>query len=102
MALNTRMVKAEWDDAAHLWNFTCKQGEDEDEDGRKNNVEGAREIKISGRYFINAAGPLRIPKFPDIPGVESDGKCIFSGLNFIQLSGPRALNRRIFKENEWV
>jgi len=57
---NTRMQKAEWDEAAALWQVTTATGK-----------------TIRARALVSAVGGLHVPRFPDIPGMEK-----FAGPSF--------------------
>jgi cation diffusion facilitator CzcD-associated flavoprotein CzcO/acetyl esterase/lipase len=50
---STRVVSADWDDAASLWRITTGTGE-----------------QISCRYYVMATGCLSMPKIPDIEGAD--------------------------------
>ncbi|HEY3259136.1 MAG TPA: NAD(P)/FAD-dependent oxidoreductase [Pseudonocardiaceae bacterium] len=60
LRFRTRMVGAEFDDAARLWRVSCDTGE-----------------TISARVLVGAMGPLHLPAIPDLPGLPS-----FAGVSF--------------------
>lgn len=55
-------MSATWSDDIHQWIVTVK------------NLATGQVVTETAHFFVSAAGRLNVPKFPDIPGLETDYK----------------------------
>lgn len=57
--LSTEVTGVTWDDAASFWRVSFRE------------IASGREGFVTARFVVSCAGPLHVPKLPDIPGVAS-------------------------------
>lgn len=90
------MSEAAWDDEAMLWRLSLDSPRDSSPDsgpkGSPNgSPDGGREV-VRARTVVSAMGPLHVPSFPDIAGLDRFGGPVFHSARWdhgVDLDGKR-------------